>query len=149
MFTNLLPTSQVLFNVSFKSYAESHYKKDFEKKYKGTQWVRTENSIFEDLKRLRISTNTTQRSSQIDQLKYKDNFWLFKYDFRIAGTNESTKASGNRIVGFIDCKINKIEILLIYNKTHLPKNKSETSFIEDTLKETYPEIMSNFVVEVK
>ena len=84
MFTNLLPTSQVLFNVSFKSYAESHYKKDFEKKYKGMQWVRTENSIFEDLKRLRISTNTTQRSSQIDQLKYKENFWLFKYEFRIA-----------------------------------------------------------------
>lgn len=144
MFTSLLPISTVLFSISFKAYAESHFRKDFVKKYKGMQWIRTENSIFEDLKRLRIETNTTQRSSQIDELKHKDLYWIFKYDFRVAGTKESSKTSGNRIVGFIDCKSNKIEILIIYNKTNLPKNKGETAYIEDTLKENYPEIIKLF-----
>lgn len=144
MFSNLLPVSSVLFNVTYKEYAKSHFLKEFEKKYKGKQWEKTESSIFEDLKRLRVENNTTQQSSQIDQLKHKDQYWLFKYDFRIAGTNQSTKSSGNRIVGFIDYNENKLEILLIYNKTNLPKNKKETQYIEDTLAENYQEIIALF-----
>ena len=69
MFSNLLPVSSVLFNVTYKEYAKSHFLKEFEKKYKGKQWEKTESSIFEDLKRLRVENNTTQQSSQIDQLK--------------------------------------------------------------------------------
>ena len=144
MFSNLLPVSSILFNVSYKEYAKSHFLKEFEKKYKGKQWEKTESSIFEDLARLRMINNTTQQSSQIDQLKHKDQYWLFKYDFRIAGTNQSTKSSGNRIVGFIDNSENKVEILLIYNKTDLPKNKKETQYIEDTISENYQEILALF-----
>ena len=144
MFSNLLPVSLVLFNVTYKEYAKSHFLKEFEKKYKGKQWEKTESSFFEDLKRLRVENNTTQQSSQIDQLKHKDQYWLFKYDFRIAGTNQSTKSSGNRIVGFIDNNENKLEILLIYNKTDLPKNKKETQYIEDTISENYREIIALF-----
>lgn len=88
--------------------------------------------------------NTTQQSSQIDQLKHKDEYWLFKYDFRIAGTNQSTRSSGNRIVGFITNNENTLEILLIYNKTDLPKNKKETQYIEDTISENYQEILALF-----
>ena len=144
MFSNLLPVSSILFNVSYKEYAKSHFLKEFEKKYRGKQWEKTESSIFEDLARLRMINNTTQQSSQIDQLKHKDQYWLFKYDFRIAGTNQSTKSSGNRIVGFINNNENKLEILLIYNKTDLPKNKKETQYIEDTISENYQEILALF-----
>ena len=144
MFSNLLPVSSILFNVSYKEYAKSHFLKEFEKKYKGKQWEKTESSIFEDLKRLRMINNTTQQSSQIDQLKHKDEYWLFKYDFRIAGTNQSTRSSGNRIVGFITNNENTLEILLIYNKTDLPKNKKETQYIEDTISENYQEILALF-----
>ena len=144
MFSNLLPASSILFNVSYKEYAKSHFLKEFEKKYKGKLWEKTESSIFEDLARLRMINNTTQQSSQIDQLKHKDEYWLFKYDFRIAGTNQSTKSSGNRIVGFINNSEDKLEILLIYNKTDLPKNKKETQYIEDTISENYQEILALF-----
>ena len=140
MFSNLLPTSTVLFCVSYRDYAMSHFRKEFEKKYKGKQWEKTEISFFEDLRRLRMENNTTQKSMQIDQLNHRDDYWLFKYDFRIAGTNESTKSSGNRIIGFIDNKLNKIDILLIYGKTNLPKNKSETAYIKEIIKQNYPEI---------
>lgn len=144
MFSNLLPVSSILFNVSYKEYAKSHFLKEFEKKYKGKQWEKTESSIFEDLKRLRVKNNTTQQSSQIDELKHKNEYWLFKYDFRIAGSNQSTKSSGNRIVGFIDNTQNKLDILLIYNKNDLPKNKKETQYIEDVLSQNYHEIEELF-----
>ena len=140
MFTNLLPSSSILLSVSYRSFAESHYLKSFQKKYKGKQWEKTQNSIFEDLKRLRVTNNKTQRSSQIDELNHLNDYWLFKYDFRVAGTNESSKTSGNRIIGFIDNKFNKLEILIIYGKIDLRKNQSETAFIYETLKSNYPEI---------
>ena len=144
MFSNLLPVSSILFNVSYKEYAKSHFLKEFEKKYKGKQWEKTESSIFEDLKRLRVKNNTTQQSSQIDELKHKNEYWLFKYDFRIAGSNQSTKSSGNRIVGFIDNMQNQLDILLIYSKNDLPKNKKETQYIEDVLSQNYHEIEELF-----
>ena len=140
MFSNLLPVSSILFNVSYREYAKSYFLKEFEKKYKGKQWEKTESSIFEDLKRLRVKNNTTQQSSQIDELKHKNEYWLFKYDFRIAGSNQSTKSSGNRIVGFIDNMQNQLDILLIYSKNDLPKNKKETQYIEDVLSQNYYEI---------
>ena len=144
MFSNLLPSSTTLFTISYSEYAKKHFLKDFEKKYKGKQWEKTELSFFEDLKRLRVINNTTQQSNQIDQLKHNGEYWLFKYDFRIAQTNESAKASGNRIIGFIDNKSNRMEILLIYNKNDLPKNKSETAYIYDTVEAVYPDIHSLF-----
>ena len=49
MFSNLLPVSSVLFNVTYREYAKSHFLKEFEKKYKGKQWEKTESSFFEDL----------------------------------------------------------------------------------------------------
>ena len=144
MFTNLLPSSNNLFSVTYSKYAESHYLKSFTKDYKGKQWEKTDLSIKFDLARLRLPNNTTQRSQQVDELKHKGQYWLFKYDFRVAGTNLSTKASGNRCVCFIDNSSNKLEILLIYAKTHLPKNKPETMFIYDVLKDEYPSYFKLF-----
>ena len=86
-----------------------------------------------------MQNNLTQQSNQIDELKYIDNKWLAKYDFKIAQTNESTKSSGNRCVLYIDNVRNTIEILLIYNKTHLPKNKKETAFIMDEIETNFKE----------
>lgn len=140
MFSNLLPVSTTPFYVSYKDYARTHFLKDFEKKYKGKQWEKTETSYMEDLRRLRMPNNKTQQSMQVDQLRFKNDCWIFKYDFRIAGTNESTKSSGNRIVGFIDSRANKLEILLIYGKTDLPGNMGETAYINNIIKNFYPEI---------
>ena len=145
MFINLLPTSDKMFSVSFSKYSENHFLKTFQKKYPGKQWELTLKSILEDLARLRMPNNETQRGQQIDELKHFDECWIAKYDFRVAGTKESTKGSGNRCIVFIDVNKNKLEILLIYNKTDLPKNKDETVYIFDVLEEQYPDYMSRFV----
>lgn len=144
MFTHLLPNSNKLFSVVFAEYAKTHYLNKFIKKYKGKQWDYTEMSIKQDISRLRMVNNTTQSSSQIDELKHKDNYWLVKYDFKIAGTKESTKSSGNRCVLFIDNSIDSIQILLIYNKNDLPKNKKETQYIFSELEDNYSTIYNLF-----
>lgn len=141
MFTHLLPNSYDLFSVKFTSYSLKHYLSDFKKKYKGKQWDLTQMSIIEDLSRLRMENNTTQLSGQIDELKYSDGMWLAKYDFKIAGTKQSTKDSGNRCILFINNDQNTIDILLIYNKNNLVKNTKETKYIFDVLKENYPNLI--------
>ena len=137
MLIHQLINNNELFSVSYTDYSKRHYLKDFQKKYKGKQWDYTEKSIMLDLSRLRMENNTTQSSSQIDELKYNDHKLIAKYDFKIALTNESTKTSGNRCVLYIDEEKSLIKILLIYNKNHLPKNKDETKFIMDEITTNY------------
>jgi len=143
MLTHQLPKNNELFSVTFVDFATRHYLKDFKKKYKGKQWDYTELSIIQDLRRLRVENNKTQFSAQIDELKYCDNEYLAKYDFKIALTKESTKSSGNRCVLYINNTKNIIKILMIYSKTHLPKNKNETRFIMDEIES------NNVCVEIK
>lgn len=142
MLTHQLAKNNELFSVTFTNFSERHYLKDFKKNYKGKQWEFTERSIIQDLMRLRMENNTTQFSSQIDELKYDNGEYLAKYDFKIAQTNESTKSSGNRCVIYINNEKSIIKILMIYGKTNLPKNKDETKFIMDELKNNYFEIDS-------
>lgn len=141
MFTHLLTKNDVLLSVRFTSYSEKHYLNKFKKNYPGRQWDYTEQSIKQDLARLRTTNNNIQESSQIDELKYKNNKWLAKYDFKVAGTNVSKKASGNRCVLYIDDEKDKVDILLIYNKNDLPKNKGETKFIIDEVTRNFSEII--------
>ena len=139
MFTNIIPSSDKLLQVKYGDYAAGHFLMDFEKKYPGLQWVVTNNSIMADLSRLRMPNNDTQKSSQIDELRHNGDYWLAKFDFRVAKTKESTKTSGSRCIVFIDNSRDSLSILLIYNKNHLPKNKDETAYIFDVLKEQYPD----------
>lgn len=141
MFIHLLNKTDVLLGVKFTPYAEKHFLNKFKKNYPGRQWDYTEQSIKQDLARLRITNNNIQESSQIDELKYKNNKWLAKYDFKIAGTNVSKKASGNRCVIYIDNAKDRIDILLIYNKNDLPKNKGETKYIMDEVTNNFSEII--------
>ena len=78
----------------------------------------------------------------VDELWHKDSYWIFKYDFRVAQTKESTKSSGNRCIAFLDNNLNKIAILIIYGKRDLPKNMGEQVFVERTLEMNFAEYMS-------
>jgi hypothetical protein len=138
MFTNLLPDDE-LYRVYINPYAERHFIKRFRKDYKGKIWLVTLESIKDDLRRVRALENT----QQVDELRYKENLWLFKYDFAIAKSGKSPKGSGNRCVAILDSKKYRIEILFLYGKNDLPKNQPETVFIEQTLKDKFPEIWSD------
>jgi hypothetical protein len=119
--------------VEFCDYAKRHYLKRFEKEYRGKQWDITVESIIQDLARIKTSNSDLQKTRQVDELWHKDDYWIFKYDFRVAQTKESTKSSGNRCVAFMDNATNKIIVLIIYGKGDLPKNIGEQAYIAQTL----------------
>ena len=138
MFLHRLIKDNKLFTVKFDEFAKRHYLKRFQKDYNGKQWDVTQDSIEQDLARLKTSKSDLQMTQQVDELWQKDNYWIFKYDFRVAQTKESTKSSGNRCIVFLDNGDNRILILLIYGKCDLPKNMGEQAFIEQTLSNDLP-----------
>ena len=142
MFTHRIFNDSSLFTVEFCDYAKRHYLKRFEKEYLGKQCDITVESIVQDLARLKTSDSDLQKTQQVDELWQKDDYWVFKYDFRVAQTKESTKSSGNRCVAFLDNATNKIIILIIYGKGDLPKNIGEQAFIEQTLDKEFREYLS-------
>lgn len=140
MFTHRLPKDDRSFAVAYAPYAIRHFLKRFQKDYKGRQWQVTEEGVFEDLSRITYTDHDLQQTGQIDELKHLGHYWLAKYDFKIAGTKESTKGSGNRCVLFFDNAKKTLEILLIFNKTDLPKNCHETQYIYQIVKQEFPKL---------
>jgi len=141
MFTHRIFNDNSLFTVEFSDYAKRHYLKRFEKEYKGKQWDITVESIIQDMARIKTSDSDLQKTQQVDELWHNDDYWVFKYDFRVAQTKESTKSSGNRCIAFLDNATNKIIILIIYGKSDLPKNVGEQVFIEQTLDKEFHDYM--------
>ena len=129
MFISRLP-NDIDYRVIFSSFSQRHYIKRFSKDYKGKRWILTEDSIFQQLKRI----GSLQYTQQVDELKKGTGCLLFKYDFAVAQTNISPKASGNRCVVFLDIERQLEVVMLVYAKTDLPKNVSETQFIFRTIK---------------
>ncbi|MEI9914052.1 MAG: hypothetical protein WDN66_03655 [Candidatus Saccharibacteria bacterium] len=118
------------------TFAVRHFTKRFEKDYKGKRWGVTFSSIEQDLKRI-YSLQTTQ---QVDELKHGSGCVLFKYDFTVAQSGVSPKASGNRCIVFLDIEKHLQTILLIYGKTDLPKKQKETNWIFDTIRDNYRQL---------
>lgn len=135
MFTNRLPNDED-YRVVFSPYAERHFIKRFAKDYRGKQWIVTKDSIFQDLKRIYALTS----SQQVDELKRGTDCVLFKYDFAVAQTRISPKASGNRCIVFLDVKRQLEIVLILYGKTDLPKDTSETQFVLKTVQAEFPEL---------
>jgi len=125
------------YQVEFSAYCERHFCKDFSKKYKPKQWLETKKTIVDTLQRAFMM----QQTPLIDVLKYsqEDEMGLFKFDFKVAGTNFSPKTSGNRVVFSLCNKTAKINILLVFGKDHCNKRHSETQWIFEHIKTNFPE----------
>ena len=93
-------------------------------------------SIFQDLKRI----HSMQMTQQVDELNHRDNCKLFKYDFAIAQSGVSAKASGNRCVVFLDTQKHRQDVLMMYSKGDLPKNVGETVFIRQMVQQQFPDL---------
>lgn len=133
MFTHLLSKDDTPFGVEYSTYAKRHYLRQLQKDNPGRQWDITEDGIFEDLSRITYTDQDLQQTQQVDELWHKDGYWIFKYDFRIAGKKESAKNSGNRCIIFLDSSKKYIEILMIFHHKYLPKNTKEAQYIENVL----------------
>lgn len=126
----------IVFTVEFSEYAQKHYCKDFLKRYKVKSWIETEKTIKATL----IRASTFQNTNLIDTIKFsqESGIGIFKYDFKVAGTNESPKTSGNRVIFSLDNGTGNIIILLVYGKTHCDKRHTETQWILEQVKLNFP-----------
>jgi hypothetical protein len=135
MFTSPLPDDED-YRIFFTDYAERHHIKRFAKDYKGRRWLITQDSIFQDLKRI----HSMQMTQQVDELKNGENCRLFKYDFAVAQSGVSPKASGNRCVVFLDIAAHRQDVLMVYGKSDLPKNIRETQYIHKIVQAEFKEL---------
>lgn len=109
------------YQVDFDDYAKKHFIKDFEKKYK-SRWEVTQKSIKESLERIANLSGTNCIDFICNSNK---GTCLVKYDFKIAKSDVSAKASGNRCILDVCNSSLKINILLIYCKDHIDRSKGQ------------------------
>ncbi len=111
------------YRVIFEEYAERHFIKDFEKKHKA-HWSVTRRSIEDTLERVA----NLEDSSSLDFIyESSRGTCIFKFDFKIAKTNVSSKASGNRCILEVCNQRLEVKILLVYGKSHIDRpDKQET-----------------------
>jgi hypothetical protein len=140
MFSNPLPDNDD-YRVLVGAYCTRHFIKRFEKDYRGRRWEVTFSSIEQDLRRI----HALQATQQVDELKSGSGCLLYKYDFTVAQSDVSPKASGNRCTVFLDIETHAQTIVLLYGKNDIPKNQHETSWVFATLQNEYKDIWDRFI----
>ena len=123
----------IKYTVKIESFAEFHYLKKIQKKYKKSfpvPWSAFELMLQKfDLKLERDNTNLI--------VKINEDISICKTEFKIM-PNESTKSSGNRCIVIQDIEKKKIKILLVYHKSDV-KDSSETRWWKQIIKDNYNE----------
>lgn len=119
--------------VTVEPFAERHFIKSFEKKHKNA-WVITRETIIRELESVEVLFQKAIAETIIDSPGVK----ICKMDFRIAGSQESRKSSGNRIIISIDKAAHCVRLLFLYGKTDI-RGSHETAWWKEVIKENYPE----------
>ncbi len=121
------------YSVTVGPYAERHYLKNFSKKYKGA-WEITWSAVVEEFRRCDSLFGTSIAEIIVDA----GSIIIAKTEFRVAGTKESRKASGNRCIIALHKDIMTVNVLLVYHKTDLGDG-NETVRWKLCVKENYSE----------
>ena len=119
--------------VKIEQFAERHFIKSFEKKYKA-HWDVTLRAIIAELERI----DTLVAIGRAETMCDKDGIKIVKTKFRIAGTKESAKSSGNRCIVAWYEERRFVAVLLVYGKTDL-SGHSETADWQRMVRENYGE----------
>lgn len=119
------------FSVTIEDFAERHFIKSFQKKYQG-KWDSTRIAIVAELERIDnlLLTDRAEIISEVDGIQ------VIKTKFRVAGTKESAKTSGNRCVVALNKEKQSVSVLLVYTKTDL-SGKNETAGWKALIKDHY------------
>ncbi len=119
--------------VVIEEFAERHYIKSFQKKYK-TAWEITREAIIAELEHIDTLLCTDRAETIADGGTVK----IIKTRFRVANSKESAKTSGNRCIVAFDGTTATVRVLLVYGKTDLGSN-NETQEWKRKIRDSYPE----------
>lgn len=121
------------YSVEITDFAEKRYIKSFEKKYR-SHWDVTRRAIIAELERI----DTLLLTDRAETIHVTKEVKIIKTKFKVAGTKESAKTSGNRCVVAWYPEKRLVSVLLVYAKTDLGDG-NETAQWERIIKENYPE----------
>lgn len=121
------------YSVKVEVFAEKYFIKSFQKKYK-THWDITLRAITAELERIDMLLQTDRAVT----ICCDNNVKIIKTKFKVVGSNESAKTSGNRCIVAWNKDKQIVNILLVYGKTDLSGN-NETAQWKSLIKENYPE----------
>jgi hypothetical protein len=102
------------YSVRIEKYAERHFIKGYEKKHKA-HWDVTLRAIIAELERIDtlLLTDRAETICDVEGIK------IIKTKFRVVGTKESAKTSGNRCIVAWHQEKQYVSVLLVYGKTDL------------------------------
>ncbi|MEK7193069.1 MAG: hypothetical protein AAB682_02930 [Patescibacteria group bacterium] len=126
------------YSVEIEDFAERHFIKSFQKKYKN-KWDFTLRAIVEELARIDNLLLTERAETIVDAGDVK----IIKTKFRVIDTKESANTSGNRCIVLLNKSMRLVSILLVYCKTDIDE-KNETASWKAIIKENYPEYKKFF-----
>lgn len=117
--------------VQIEEFAQRHFIKSFQKKYKGS-WDITFSYLKEEFARIDnlIKTNRAETICDAGVIK------IIKTKFRVSGTKESAKTSGNRCIVAWHQDKQYVAVLLVYSKIDL-SGKHETAEWTRIVKDNY------------
>ncbi len=121
------------YTVQIEDFAERHFIKSFQKKYK-IHWDITLRAIVAELERIDMLLKTDRAETICDM----GNIKIVKTKFKVVKTQESAKTSGNRCIVAWHTDKRYVSILLIYGKTDL-SGSSETADWKRLVKDNYAE----------
>ena len=121
------------YDVAIEKFAERHFIKYFEKKYKSA-WDATEEALKQEF---RVFDILFQKSIA-ETITDRGNIKICKTEFKISGSRESRHGSGNRCIVAIHGDTRVVRILLVYHKNDLGSG-NETAQWKQMVKDNYPE----------
>ena len=122
----------IKYSVNIEKYAERHFIKSFEKKYRRA-WDITINTLIREFQSFDVllSRSIAEIVTETSSIK------ICKVEFKIAGTNKSRRGSGNRCIVAIHKDISLVKVLLVYHKNDLG-GRNETVKWKQIVKNNYP-----------
>ena len=120
-------------SVLIEQFADSHFVKTFSKKHK-QHWDVTLDAIVAGLERIDTLLETDKATMICDV----DGVQIIKTEFRVVGTKESAKTSGNRCIVAWHVEKQQVSVLLVYGKTDIT-SRGETAAWKKLVKDNYPE----------
>lgn len=121
----------IRYSIIIRQFTERYYLKNFGKKYKSA-WEITWRAVCEELQRF----DSLLETSIAEVITNGGSVRIAKIEFRVAGTKESRKSSGNRCIVAIHPETNMINVLLVYHKNDLG-NGNETAKWKQIIKDNY------------
>ncbi len=126
------------YTVQVEDFAQRHFIKTFEKKYK-LHWDITLRAIMAELERIDMLLLSDRAETVCDGGSVK----IIKTKFKVVKSKESATTSGNRCIVAWHKDEQFVTILLVYSKTDLSGGKETTEW-KNIVKENYPEYCSLF-----